>query len=182
MTRVQAAAFVTVLALTGVAALWALPTVAAQGPQERVLDSAYVAQFAAGTVTLPAQWRLDLASTASGSPQASGDDVTVTITDAIWTGSTRDLLRQAEYLFFNGDAKVPSVPDDAAGQKREQWTLSGSIDGEVLELTLIRQDFSVVLVAVSAQGELSPRSREAVKQIIASVVITAPSLDVEALS
>ncbi len=182
MARVQAVIFVTALVLTGAVALWVLPNAASQGPQERVLESAYVASLAAGSVTLPAQWRLDLASTAGGSPRASGDGITVTVTDAIWTGSTRDLIRQVNYLFFDGDAKVPSVPDDAAGQKREQWTLSGLRDGETLELTLVRQDFSVVIVAVSAHGEISPVSREAIKRIIASVVITAPSLDVEALS
>jgi len=155
-----------------------IPSLPARGPQTTTLEAATTFPLAGSFVTMPAGWELDIASTSGGVPASSDAGLSVRAEDALWWGSSQDLVARVAELSGAPGVQVPEIPQDAVGESREVWRLDipETDDRPARRIDVIRHYELVVLVISS--GDATALDRPEIDGIVESVDIEAIPLDV----
>lgn len=185
VNRFQRALWFAVVVVTLVAFGFAIPMLPSLGADTRHLTSDVVLELATASVTLPAGWDVDIASSSQRQPVATRGDVQVDVVDAVWLGASSGLVAHAAELVFSGRPTLPDVPAGAAGKTNEQWRIvagEASPSSDPRQVVVLRRDTSVVLVIVRGPDAQVAEAADAIEAIVSSVTFTGFTPDVGAAS
>ena len=175
-----AAAWAWALAIVVTALVFSLviPRLADMGPQTTTLETDTEFLLAGSFVTLPAGWELDIASTVSRVPAASDAGLSVRAEDALWWGSSQDLVARVAELTGASDIELPEIPADAVGKTREVWRLDvpATDDRDAGRIDVVR--FAELVVLVISSGDAAALERPEVDAIVDSVDLEPIPLEV----
>jgi len=185
VTRFQRASWLITVLVTVVAYSLVIPRLPALGPATRLLTRDTDTSVNTASVTLPAGWDVDIASTAEGQPVVTRGGVRVSVSDAVWLGGSDRLVEHVADLVFSEAPQLPTIPDGADGADDEEWQLlaaGGAPGRDPREVYVVRRSAAVVLVVVRGPAAEVAAAKDAITTLVASVSIDGSVLDVEAAS
>ena len=167
-----------VVIVTALAFSLVVPRLPEYGPQTTMLEAATEFPMSGSFVTLPAGWALDIASTSARVPAASDEGLSVRAEDALWWGSSQDLVARVAELAGATGVDELEIPADAVGESREVWRLDVPATAErpAGRIDVVRH-FELVVLVIST-GDPAATTRPAVDDIVASVEFETVPLEV----
>lgn len=172
VNRFQRALWLAVVVVTLFAFGFAIPMLPSLGPDTRLLAADDTMELTMASVTVPAGWNVNIASSAQGQPVATLGKVKVGVADAIWLGKSDRLVARVASIFFSHSPRLPDIPPDADGTGGEQWEIAPGFDaqgGDPQKVIVLRRDTSVVFVVVRGPDSDVAAVSDAIDSIVASV-------------
>ena len=182
MRPAAAWAWTVVIVVTALVFSLVIPRLPDLGPQTSTLETDTEFLLAGSYVTFPAGWELDIASTVSRVPAASDGGLSVRAEDALWWGSSQDLVARVAELTGASGIELPEIPADSVGETREVWRLDvpATDDREAHRIDVVR--FAELVVLVISAGDAAALERPEVDAIVDSVDLEPIPLEVRTVT